>query len=95
MINPDDILIGIEILYGVGGLASAMALALWRLFSKYSKLEHEIEYLKRDSGRDDQRFSELLRKIDAIQEELAKMRLEMKDAHSEISERVVKIEAVK
>lgn len=93
MITPDNVLIGIEILYAVGGLASCVFIALWRLFSKYSKLENDIAYLKREAERDDNKYTELMRKIDVLSEEVTKMRLEMIAAHGEISERVIRVEA--
>ena len=93
MIKPDDILIGMEIFYTIGGIASAMVIALWRLFSKYSRLENKIEFLENASKHDDQKYLELVRKIDAISAEITKMRLEMLSAHNEISERVIRVEA--
>ena len=92
-IDSQDVLVGIEILYAVGGLISAVILALWRLFAKYAKIEHQLNYLQSDASKDDRKFAELLRKIDAISEELTKMRLEMLSAHNEISERVIRVEA--
>ena len=93
MLTPENVLVGIELMYGVGGLFAAFVAALWRLFSKYTALDNEIKMLKRDYEKDDQKYIEILRRMDKIQDEVSKMRLEMLSAHGEISERVIRMEA--
>ena len=104
--NMNDLAIGLEVLYGVIAAFSGLVFGLWQLFSKYSQLSHKIELLEMEARSDAKRFQEILDKIDSLTGDVnakfitltgdvQKMRIEMVEAHSTISDRMTKVEVSK